>query len=248
MNIVTPLSKADKQTMVSDCVRDGLMSDGLRKGYYTLGPRSLLELQSYLLSNHENDILKCQLCKQLVIKGQRCSNEECAVKVHLHCASRRWGQAANPKCDECGSVWAVRDVRQRADGGDNDANVRGKGKAPARDSDAAAGAGDAGAGAANDASTRPKRTRGQQSEEQEEEDAAAKQPTPPSRAKRSRRGNNEDEPSSGAATPLSESPVGGRRTRRRAAPDADGDDDGDSNNNSAASTPQATRRSGRRTK
>lgn len=82
------------------------------EGYYTLSPRSLMELRTWLLDAY-NDVdagpedwqrIKfCEACKETVTMGQRCPDRDCNARIHDRCAeafwrTRRGGQKACPKC------------------------------------------------------------------------------------------------------------------------------------------------------
>ncbi|KAK1911362.1 hypothetical protein P3342_012662 [Pyrenophora teres f. teres] len=82
------------------------------KGYYTLAPRSLIELRSYLKETYNDDdiqrIRDCHGCKEIVTVGIRCNNRECGVRWHDGCANAFYrGRGGRdrlcPKCKtECG--------------------------------------------------------------------------------------------------------------------------------------------------
>jgi len=82
------------------------------KGYYTLAPRSLIELRSYLKEAYNDEemqrIRDCHGCKEIVTVGIRCNNRECGVRWHDGCANAFYAGRGNrerkcPRCKtECG--------------------------------------------------------------------------------------------------------------------------------------------------
>jgi hypothetical protein len=91
-----------------------------RKGYYSLAPRALIELRTYLKETYnelpaedddEDDappiirIKDCEACREIVTVGLRCSNRECPIRWHDGCANQyfRGGRAA--KCPKCDTGW-----------------------------------------------------------------------------------------------------------------------------------------------
>ena len=78
-----------------------------QKGYYTLAPRSLIELRSYLKETYNDEetqrIRDCHGCKEIVTVGIRCNNRECGVRWHDGCANAfyRGRGARERKCPRC---------------------------------------------------------------------------------------------------------------------------------------------------
>lgn len=80
-------------------------------GSYYLGPRSVTELEAYILDEYEA-ATKCHLCQKLCLHGQNC--DQCDVRLHNFCAARCFRGARNAVCprEECRAMWrhAVRNV------------------------------------------------------------------------------------------------------------------------------------------
>jgi len=54
-----------------------------------LGVRFIVEMENWILAvKGENNVKKCKGCKKLVIRGVRCSNEDCEEVYHRHCAQK----------------------------------------------------------------------------------------------------------------------------------------------------------------
>lgn len=82
------------------------------EGFYSLGVRSLMELQTWLLETYNDPdadagdwqrIKFCEACKEIVTVGQRCPDRDCNVRLHDICTeafwrTRRGGQKSCPKC------------------------------------------------------------------------------------------------------------------------------------------------------
>jgi hypothetical protein len=88
-----------------------------RSGYFSLAPRALMELRTYLKETYnepagdEEDeppiirIRDCEICREIVTVGLRCNNRECNCRFHDSCAqqyfrSQRGNQRKCPKCKE----------------------------------------------------------------------------------------------------------------------------------------------------
>ncbi|KAH8411923.1 hypothetical protein KR222_002514 [Zaprionus bogoriensis] len=69
-----------------------------------LGPRSLLEFESYLRSNFADTIKECALCKQLVLWDIKCS--DCGRRIHRECIRKYLRTRSN--CPTCGQKWTTR--------------------------------------------------------------------------------------------------------------------------------------------
>jgi hypothetical protein len=105
----------------ADAVLEALVADGFlqlsRAGYYSLAPRALMELHSYLKETYndtaedEDDeqairIRDCEGCKEIVTFGIRCNNRECDVRWHDLCANQyyRGKSAEGKRCPQCRTV------------------------------------------------------------------------------------------------------------------------------------------------
>lgn len=105
----------------ADDVLQTLLADGFlqlsRAGYYSLAPRALMELHSYLKETYndaaedEDDeptirIHDCEGCKEIVTFGIRCNNRECGVRWHDLCANQyyRGKSTEGKKCPKCRTV------------------------------------------------------------------------------------------------------------------------------------------------
>lgn len=126
-----------KSVMANDAERvlDNLVVQGFfqrsRAGYYSLAPRALMELRTYLKETYnelpaEDDdedeavtrIRDCEGCREIVTVGLRCDNKECEVRWHDHCATQyfRNQQGSRRQCPKCKAAWEGETfVGERAD-------------------------------------------------------------------------------------------------------------------------------------
>jgi hypothetical protein len=105
----------------ADAVLEALVADGFlqlsRAGFYSLAPRALMELHSYLKETYndtaedEDDeqtirIRDCEGCKEIVTFGIRCNNRECDARWHDLCANQyyRGKSAEGKRCPQCRTV------------------------------------------------------------------------------------------------------------------------------------------------
>lgn len=105
----------------ADLVLDALVAEGWmqisKAGYYSLAPRALMELHSYLRETYnetaedEDDeptirIRDCEGCREIVTYGIRCNNRECGVRWHDRCANQYYSgrRADGKKCPQCRTV------------------------------------------------------------------------------------------------------------------------------------------------
>ncbi|KAF2712370.1 hypothetical protein K504DRAFT_480055 [Pleomassaria siparia CBS 279.74] len=89
------------------------------RNYWSLAPRGLMELRSYLKETYndagdpENEIEEikrikdCEGCKDIVTVGLRCSRRECGIRWHDGCARQYFAalRADGRKCPGCGQAW-----------------------------------------------------------------------------------------------------------------------------------------------
>ncbi|EHA54571.1 hypothetical protein MGG_01429 [Pyricularia oryzae 70-15] len=83
-------------------------------GFYSLAPRALLELWSWMVESYNDPdaeqgewqrIKHCEACKDVVTVGQRCSNLECAVRLHDICQEAFWRARRDKQCPKCQTRW-----------------------------------------------------------------------------------------------------------------------------------------------
>lgn len=84
------------------------------KGWFTLSPRALMELKSWLAATYNDPdaeagewqhIKNCEACKGIVTMGQRCSEVSCIVRLHEGCLGPFWRTRREEKCPKCKTPW-----------------------------------------------------------------------------------------------------------------------------------------------
>ncbi|OBT56907.1 hypothetical protein VE04_02722 [Pseudogymnoascus sp. 24MN13] len=85
-----------------------------KEGWYTLSPRALMELKSWLAATYNDPdaeagewqhIKNCEACKGIVTMGQRCSEVSCTVRLHEGCLGPFWRTRREEKCPKCKTPW-----------------------------------------------------------------------------------------------------------------------------------------------
>jgi len=73
-----------------------------------LSPRTILELEPYLRSTFEDEVLICASCDRIVTKGLSCFVPECRGRLHEHCyTARKNAIKSRPlKCPSCSTDWS----------------------------------------------------------------------------------------------------------------------------------------------
>lgn len=109
----------------AEAVLKGLVSQGWfdvsKKGYYSLSPRTLMELRGWLIETfNDNDeseeegqdsrysgerIKMCQACKEIVTVGQRCPDKSCPIRLHDMCTERFFRMQKSTTCPKCKKDW-----------------------------------------------------------------------------------------------------------------------------------------------
>jgi non-structural maintenance of chromosomes element 1 len=85
-----------------------------RHGFYSLSPRALLELRSWLVDAYNDPDLGpddwqrikfCEACKEIVTVGQRCADRDCNVRIHDICEDAFWRTRRDKSCPKCSTAW-----------------------------------------------------------------------------------------------------------------------------------------------
>jgi non-structural maintenance of chromosomes element 1 len=83
------------------------------EGFYTLSPRALLELRSWLVEAYNDSdepdlwqrIKFCEACKEIVTIGERCTERDCNVRLHNICTIAFWNSRPGKQCPKCKTAW-----------------------------------------------------------------------------------------------------------------------------------------------
>ncbi|KAI1094875.1 Nse1 non-SMC component of SMC5-6 complex-domain-containing protein [Rostrohypoxylon terebratum] len=87
------------------------------KGFYSLAPRALIELRSWLVDayndpdaepNEWQRIKFCEACREIVTVGQRCAERDCNARLHDICQDAFWRMKGARKCPKCSKEWMGR--------------------------------------------------------------------------------------------------------------------------------------------
>lgn len=110
------ITLAEAEAVLKALVEDGFLQFSKAR-YYSLAPRALMELHSYLKETYnetaedEDDeptirIHDCEGCREIVTFGIRCNNRECGVRWHDRCANQYYSgrSAEGKKCPQCRTV------------------------------------------------------------------------------------------------------------------------------------------------
>ncbi|KAK1783132.1 Nse1 non-SMC component of SMC5-6 complex-domain-containing protein [Copromyces sp. CBS 386.78] len=108
------LKHSEVLSLLSSLVAEGWLEKS-RAGFYSLSPRSLIEMWSWLVATYNDDsdsagdwqrIKFCESCKEIVTYGQRCSEMDCTVRLHDICQDRYWRtRRGEKKCPKCETEW-----------------------------------------------------------------------------------------------------------------------------------------------
>lgn len=106
------LKHSEVLSLLASLVAEGWLSKS-RDGFYSLTPRSLMELWSWLVAtyNDQDDeaewqhIKFCEACKEIVTYGQRCNEPDCTVRLHDICEDSFWRVRGDRKCPKCSTAW-----------------------------------------------------------------------------------------------------------------------------------------------
>lgn len=105
------LKHSDVERLLPSLVDEGWFEES-DEGFYSLSPRSLMELKSWLVNAYNDPdagpdvwqrIKFCEACKEIVTVGQRCLDRDCHARIHDICCeafwrTRRGGERTCPKC------------------------------------------------------------------------------------------------------------------------------------------------------
>ncbi|KAF7403791.1 hypothetical protein HZH68_006585 [Vespula germanica] len=77
----------------------------LKNGQYYIGVRSIAELMPYFKATYDNSLHTCNLCKEVIFFGQRCTH--CEAMMHITCL-KKYAEVMHPlQCATCKSCIEV---------------------------------------------------------------------------------------------------------------------------------------------
>ncbi|KAK6827958.1 Nse1 non-SMC component of SMC5-6 complex-domain-containing protein [Apiospora arundinis] len=107
------LKNSEAEAMMQSMVEEGWFERS-NEGCYSLSPRALLELRSWLIETYNDPdaepgewqrIKFCEACKEIVTVGQRCAERDCNVRLHDICEDAFWRTRREKKCPKCETPW-----------------------------------------------------------------------------------------------------------------------------------------------
>ncbi|RKF83984.1 Non-structural maintenance of chromosomes element 1-like protein [Golovinomyces cichoracearum] len=83
------------------------------EGFYSLAPRALIELRSWLVDTYNDSedldawqkVKFCEACKEIVTVGERCSDLDCIIRLHNICEAAYWRSRPSRTCPKCKLEW-----------------------------------------------------------------------------------------------------------------------------------------------
>ncbi|KAK1836612.1 Nse1 non-SMC component of SMC5-6 complex-domain-containing protein [Podospora conica] len=104
------LKHSEVLSLLASLVAEGWLEKSAA-GFYSLSPRSLVELWGWLSSTYNDEegtwqrIKFCEACKEIVTHGQRCANLDCVIRLHDICQDDYWATQREKKCPKCKTAW-----------------------------------------------------------------------------------------------------------------------------------------------
>ena len=107
------LKHSEVEQMLSKLVSEGWMEKS-PAGYYSLTPRALMELRTWLIESYNDPDLGpgawqrikfCKACKDIVTQGKRCSEPDCSFRLHDVCEGAYWRTQKETVCPSCSKDW-----------------------------------------------------------------------------------------------------------------------------------------------
>ncbi|KAI1105172.1 Nse1 non-SMC component of SMC5-6 complex-domain-containing protein [Jackrogersella minutella] len=107
------LKSSEVETVMRSMVDEGWFERSAR-GFYSLSPRALIELRSWLVDAYNDPdaepdewqrVKFCQACREIVTVGQRCAERDCNVRLHDICENAFWRMRGEKKCPKCSKEW-----------------------------------------------------------------------------------------------------------------------------------------------
>ncbi|CZR64164.1 related to DNA repair protein Nse1 [Phialocephala subalpina] len=105
------LTTSETEKLLRSLIDEKWILRGSKSGYYTLTPRALMELRSWLVDTYNDPdepdewqkIKFCMACKDIVTIGQRCADLECNARLHNICEG--FWTRRDKTCPKCKTAW-----------------------------------------------------------------------------------------------------------------------------------------------
>ncbi|CAD6579809.1 MAG: hypothetical protein TREMPRED_002588 [Tremellales sp. Tagirdzhanova-0007] len=101
---LTTTLKANMTRLAAEALLGSLTSRGWlaksKRGRYSLAPRAMMELETYLRQEFEEWVHKCRKCEGMILSGVVCNHGNCDTHLHEYCYDllRRSARNACPTC------------------------------------------------------------------------------------------------------------------------------------------------------
>ncbi|KAI0140064.1 putative DNA repair protein Nse1 [Hypoxylon sp. NC0597] len=107
------LKSSEVEAVMRSMVDEGWFERS-REGFYSLSPRALMELRSWLINEYNDPeaepdewqrVKFCEACREIVTVGQRCAERDCLARLHDVCEDAFWRTRRDRKCPRCEREW-----------------------------------------------------------------------------------------------------------------------------------------------
>lgn len=106
------LTQTEAEALLSSLEKENWLERS-PKGYYSLAPRALMELRTWLIDNYNDNedpnanqkIKFCEACREIVTVGQRCIDLDCNTRLHNICEAAFWKSRPSRNCPKCELQW-----------------------------------------------------------------------------------------------------------------------------------------------
>ncbi|KAL7283487.1 hypothetical protein ACG7TL_002920 [Trametes sanguinea] len=108
-SLKSTMTKSQAEATLNSFVAKGWLLKS-RRGRYSLSMRTMLELQTYLRTTYDNEVLECTICFELVTRGIACYTPQCKARLHTYCYNNY--KRRDRQCPSCKQSWAGADLNK----------------------------------------------------------------------------------------------------------------------------------------
>uniref|UniRef100_A0A1B6EMM5 Non-structural maintenance of chromosomes element 1 homolog n=1 Tax=Cuerna arida TaxID=1464854 RepID=A0A1B6EMM5_9HEMI len=101
INTCKTLTKSEAGDILEKFVKEKILMEAAGHGL-CLTPLAILEFEPFFRACFSDNLLVCDLCKQLVFIGKACDG--CDQRFHLHCVDK-WMKSKRSECPSCAQQW-----------------------------------------------------------------------------------------------------------------------------------------------
>ena len=108
------LKHSEVEDVLASLINGGWLERSRGEKFYSLTPRGLLELRSWLMETYNDPdagpdewqrIKLCAACKDLITYGLRCADPNCNFRLHDICEDAFWRVRGDKRCPKCSKEW-----------------------------------------------------------------------------------------------------------------------------------------------